>query len=58
MIDFMLKFSLSVTLWSGFMFMLAVILRSVSESFALLVASGLLLSAISWMVYFLTLIWS
>lgn len=57
MIDFMLKFSLSVTLWSGFMFMLAVILRSVSESFALLVASGLLLSAVSWMVYFLTLIW-
>ena len=57
MIDFMLKFSLSVTLWSGFMFMLAVLLRSVSESFALLVASGLLLSAVSWMIYFLTLIW-
>lgn len=58
MIDFMLKFSLSISLWSGFIFILAVILQSVSESFALLVASGLLLSAVSWMVYFSTIIWS
>jgi hypothetical protein len=57
MIDFMLKFSLSITLWSGFMFMIAVILEKVSKTFSLWLASGLLLSAVSWIMYFTMLIW-
>jgi hypothetical protein len=58
MTDFMLKFSLSISLCSGFLFMLAVIVEKVNQTFALFLGSAILLTSVSWLVYFLMLIWN